>query len=264
MIQLLGKIGFIHRSLWSRSGAYRIGLMVGPVPLLGAGLAFLAWALVSGVGVGPSFAGQWAKPKNSANWNAVPGMSIVEPTAPLPAAAKDGTFVGYRREWKVTTHMFVVSAAWQVKVDANPLTTNFISGPTFDVSRFFSRPQRANVAAVGTGMFVAKVAGQYKFAASFQRPAAPPASCLTRVVFGSRSLLSNIEGNIVEETAHTYEGATFELSPGLYPITFVFSCWAREGTKGPGQMTLLVQHPGEDALSPAWMVDIVRATGSRS
>jgi len=263
MSQLLGKIGFIHGHLWSRSTAYRAGLLIGPVPLLGAGLAFLVWTLASGMGIAPSFATQWAKPRQ-ANWDAAPGgASTIQPTAALPATAKDGTLVGHRREWRVTTHFFRVTPAWQIEVDETPLGSTYISGPTLDASRFFTKPQQGLYAAVGSAMFVVWEAGRYKLAASFERAAGPPGSCLTRVIFNGRSLLSHVEINLIEEAARTYEGASFDLTPGLYPINFVFSCWQGHVTRGPGSMTLLVQHPGESEPSPARMVEIVRPVATR-
>jgi hypothetical protein len=259
MTHLLGKIGFAHRELWGRSGPYRAGLLLGPVSLFGAGLAFLAWVAVSG-GFGPAFAVQWAKPKDT-SWAAAPAeVSTLQPTAELPATAKDGTLVGYRREWRVTTHTFRVSPTWQTSFNETPLERPaYISGPTFDMERFFTKPQRGLVAAMGAAMFVAKEAGRYTFSASFERPASQPGNCLTRVVFLGRTLTSTIEGNLIDDRSRTYKGASFELKPGLYAINFVFSCWnSHNVTQGPGRMTLLAQHPGETTLSPARIVDIVR------
>jgi hypothetical protein len=261
--QLFGKFGFIHRHLWGRSSAYRAGLLLGPVPLLGAGVAFLVWALASGMGIVPSRAAQWAPTKHPSNWDAVPGVSTVQPTVALPATARDGTLVGYRREWQVTTHGFRVSPSWQIDVDETPLAATSISGPTFDISRFFTEPQRRLHAAVGSAMFVVKDSGRYTLSASFERPAGPPANCLTRVVFFGRWLLSHIETSLLEDTVRTYDGASFNLTPGLYPINFMFTCWNGPVTKGPGSMTLLVQHPGEDTPSPARMVEIVRPRAAR-
>jgi hypothetical protein len=259
MSQLLGKIGFAHRELWSRSGPYRAGLLLGPIPLLGAGLAFLVWVAASG-GFGPALSAQWAKPKNT-TWAGAPGEATsLQPTAELPATAKDGTLVGYRREWRITTHMFRVSSTWQTDFNETPLDrATYISGATLDMDRFFIKPQRGLIAAMGAAMFVAREPGRYKFSAGFERPAGRPGSCLTRVVFLGRPLMATIEGNLIDERVRTYTGASFDLTPGLYSINFMFSCWnSNNVTQGPGRMTLLVQHPGETTLSPARIVDIVR------
>jgi hypothetical protein len=260
MTGLLGKIGFAHRELWSHSGPYRASLLLGPISLLGAGLAFLAWVAVSG-GLSQAMSVPWAKPKNTTWAAAAPGeVSVLQPTAALPATAADGTLVGYRREWRVTTHTFRVSPTWQTDFNETPLDRpTYISGATFDMERFFTKPQHGLVAAMGAAMFVAKEGGRYTFSASFERPAGPPANCLTRVIFLGRTLTSTIEGNLIDERSRTYKGASFDLSPGLYPINFVFSCWnSRNMTQGPGRMTLLAQHPGETTLSPARIVEIVR------
>jgi hypothetical protein len=259
MTQLFGKIGFAHRELWDRSGAYRAGLLLGPVPLLGVGLAFLVWVVASG-GIGPAFSEQWAKPKQN-TWATAPvEANALQPTAELPATARDGTLVGYRREWRVTTHTFRVSSTWQADFNETPLErATYISGPTFDMERFFTKPQRGLVAAMGAAMFVAREPGHYTFSASFERPAGQPANCLTRMSFLGRPLTATIEGNLIDAKARTYKSASFDLKPGLYPINFVFSCWnSQHVTQGPGSMTFLAQHPGEDTLSPARVVEIVR------
>jgi hypothetical protein len=223
----------------------------------------MAWGFASGISVqaaASSAPAAWAKPKLPANWDDAPGgVSNVEPPIALPAIAEDGTLKGYGKGWQVVTYGFQVSKTWTIVFDETPLASAFLDRPTIDVSQISAAgSQQRAYAAVGTAMFAVKVPGRYRISASFERPAASPASCLTRLVFVNRWLLSHVEVNIVGETAMTYDGATFDLKPGLYPINFAFTCWQGMATTGPGRMTLLVQHPGEEALAPARPDDVVR------
>jgi hypothetical protein len=43
-----------------------------------------------------------------------------------------------------------------------------------------------------------------------------------------------------------------------YPISWAFGCWHDLNVIGPGRLTLLVSHPGEQTLMPAHSDDIVR------
>lgn len=263
MSRLLGKIGFIHRLLWSRSGLYCACLLLGPAPLLGAGLALAVWGLTSTVGAmtaAPPAPPQWAKPNHSSNLNeAGRVVTDIHPTVTLPTTTDDGTLEGYRAGWQVVTYGFRVSPTFAIGIESTPLASFFLDGPTMDLTRLSSgEPRKGLYAGVGTAMFVVKAPGRYQLSAKLERAAGMPANCLTRVVFGGRWLLSDIALNLVTETVKIYRGAWFELAPGLYPINFVFSCWHNQTTDGSGRMTLLVQHPEETALSPARSGDVVR------
>ncbi len=128
-----------------------------------------------------------------------------------------------------------------------------------DMSRIVaSGPKDTLYVGIISGFFVVREAGVYAMTARFERPAGPTADCLTRLGFGNGRIVSNVNVDLVNSVSQTFDVAKFNLRPGLYPIGWAFGCWHDQEVLGPGRMTILVQHPGEDTLRPIRPTDIAR------
>jgi hypothetical protein len=112
--------------------------------------------------------------------------------------------------------------------------------------------------AVGSGFLAASTAGIYALSVRLERPAGRAANCLARLAFGQHRIVSNLQIDIIKDMAKSFDASRFDLKPGLYPISWAFGCWHDQDVIGPGQLTLLVGHPGETSLLPARDGDIVR------
>jgi hypothetical protein len=260
MSRFLGKLGFIHRRLWSEDGLYRAALLFGPAPLLGALLVGAVWAGVQALATARYQPPPWATPHPSAAVWSTAQPQNVQPALPLPPMGTDGSLAGYEAGWLATTNPIQVSPTMDVDVKTIHLTAFLLDGASVDVAQIIANgPQTSLYVGEARGFLAVKTAGEYALTLRAERPAGPVAYCLMRLVFGPRRIISNLRAGFANE-AITYEAARFDLRPGLYPIAWVFGCWHDQEVIGPGRMTLLVGHPGEPMPLPALADDIVRPT----
>jgi hypothetical protein len=87
----------------------------------------------------------------------------------------------------------------------------------------------------------------------------PDAPGLPPTGFGPRKVVSNYALAFAGNKSKTFDAARFDLQPGLYPIGWALGCWRDQETVGPGRITVLISHPGDQTLQPARPDDIVRS-----
>ena len=256
---MLRKLAFAHHTLWRRDETYRLAFVLGPPVLAGSLIGAILWFGWQAVPVGD--ATSWARPEPTGN---LPhdGTAIVEaPFAPLPQTASNGLPVGLEPGWD--------GAIQPVKIehdlDVNVLPTRsggFVlpAGPV-DLHRIISAgPAGGLFVGVATGLFVVNRAGTYALTLKLSRNSENVANCLMRLGMGSHRILSRYELNVGGNVEMALDPVTFELQPGIYKIALAFGCWRDGQTIGPGEVTLLVRHPGETRLAPAGPADVMRST----
>ncbi|ACB96368.1 hypothetical protein [Beijerinckia indica] len=261
MSQLFSKLGFIHRRLWDRDGIYRISLLLGPAPLVGCGLAAGIWIIVQALPVTAVQPPNWGKPPRTAdNWSTTDEPQTLAAARPIPPAGADGGLSGYEAGWRGTINPIEIKPTMDVDVKSTALSAFFLDGSKINMAQIIAAgPKNAPYVGLGNGFLVVRTPGVYALSIRLERPLGPVADCLTRLAFGPRRIVSNLiladPGNI----SKTYDAARFNLQPGLYPIAWAFGCWHDREVVGPGRITVLISHPGDQALQPALPDEIVRA-----
>lgn len=255
------KLGFIHRRLWERDGFYRVALLFGPVPLGGGAAAAGIWFMVQALPVPTAVLPDWAKlPQSTDSWSAGAEPHAVPPPPPLPPVGADGSFSGYEPGWRAAIHPVEIGATLDADVKPTPLSAFLLDGPAIELAPIVaSGPKDSRFVGTGSGFLVIKTPGIYALSLRFERAAGPVADCLTRLAFGSRRIVSNLELANAGNTSKTYDAVSFNLQPGLYPIGWAFGCWRDKQAVGPGRITVLVGGTGDQALEPARPDDIIRA-----
>lgn len=261
MRRFFGKLGFIHRRLWERDSFYRIALLAGPAPLIGGGVAAGIWIGLQAFPAPAAPLPQWGKPPQAAeDWSASGGPQTLPPTKPLPPAGANGELSGYEKGWQGSIHTVTISPTYNTDITQTALSSFFVEGLTGDLTRIVAEgPQNTKFIGSGHGFLVVRTAGLYALSARFERPPGPTADCLTRLYFGPRKAVSNYNVANPGNTSKTFDAIKFDLQPGLYYIGWVLGCWRGQETVGPGRVTVLVSHPGEEELQPVRPEDIVRA-----
>jgi hypothetical protein len=265
MNHLFRKLDFIHRRLWRQNGIYRAAVLFGPAPLLGCLLTVTAWGLVQEIGRLTYQPPRWAVPHASATRSNADGRpQTLEPAMPLPPVGADGGFAGYEPGWQGTAQPMQVNPPLDVDIKPTPLTGFLLDGPTFDMAQIMAGgPKTGLYVGEGKGLLVIRTAGDYALSARFERPAGPLADCVMRLGLGPRRILSNLELAVVNDISGTPDAVRFTLQPGFYYIVWAFGCWHDHEVTGPGRLTLLISHPGEQSLLPARSDDVVRPKPAR-
>jgi hypothetical protein len=78
-----------------------------------------------------------------------------------------------------------------------------------------------------------------------------------RLAFGGGFVVANLELDLLNSITKSYNTDRFDLSPGLYGISWAFSCRHGREMSGLGRLTVLIAHPGEATPQPARPDDIV-------
>jgi hypothetical protein len=254
-----GKLDFIHRRLWQRDGLYRFALLLGPATLLGGGLAFALWTGVQAIGQTTQHPPPWAPPIRPADMVTSTGPLTVQPAYKLPAPDSDRPATSYETGWQVTLRALEISPTLDVQVNPTPLLAFAIDTATADMAQLTARgPKGALYAGVGSGFLAIRAAGAYTLTLGFQRPAGEAANCFVWLSFGSQRIFSNVDLNIVTDATKTFSRGSFDLQPGLYPVTWMFGCWHDREMVRSGRISLLIGHAGEQKLSPVPPDDILR------
>jgi hypothetical protein len=261
MKRFIGKFGFVHRRLWQQDGGYRVALLLGPAPFLGALLAAAVWGSVLGLRETTYQRPPWATPPTGHKpWTSdADHPQTVEPERPLPQVGADGALVGREPGWNVAVNPIQVSQTMDVDVKVDSLVGFSIKGPSVDMEQILAAgPKASQYVAVGSGFLVIREPGIYALSARFERPSGVAANCLVRLGLGGRRILSTLNVDVVRTISRSYPPAWFDLRPGLYPVGWVFGCWHDNAVIGPARLTILVGHPGETMLSPARPEDVIR------
>ena len=256
----LGKLGFIHRRLWDRDGLYRLALLFGPAPLIGCGVAAGIWFMLRALPAPIVQPPDWAKPPQAAeNWSTTGEPQTAEPARPIPPVGANGGLSGYEAGWRATIHAVEVSPTFNTQIKPAPLSAFDVDGSSIDLAPLIAAgTKHTRFVGIGSGFLVIRTPGIYALSLRFERPAGPVADCLTRLGFGPRKVVSSFNLANPGSVSKTFDAAKFELEPGLYPISWALGCWQDQETVGPGRITVLISHPGDQTLRPARPDEIVR------
>jgi hypothetical protein len=259
MSLFFSKLGFIHRRLWDRDGFYRVALLFGPAPLIGCGVAAGIWFLVQAFPAPVVQPPDWGKPPLAADsWSTTGEPQTVQPAMPIPPVGAHGGLSGYVAGWRGSIHAVEVSPTFNTEIKPTPLSAFFVEGSTIDLAPIIAAGTKdTKFVGAGSGFLVIRTPGIYALSLRFERPPGPTADCLTRLSFGPHKVVSSY--NLANQNiSKTFDAARFDLKPGLYSIGWVLGCWRDQVTVGPGRITVLMSHPGDQALLPAGSEDIVR------
>jgi hypothetical protein len=254
------KIGFIHRRLWDRDGVYRVALLFGPAPLIGCGVAVGIWFMVRAIPAPIVQPPDWGKPPEATeDWSTTGEPQTLQPARPIPPVGANGGLSGFEAGWRATIHAVEVSPTLNPVINPTPLSAFMIDGSKIDLAQIIvAGPKDKKFVAAGSGFLVIRTPGTYALSLRFERPLGPRAACVIRLGFGPRKIVSNYELPNSGNFSKTFDAARFDLQPGLYSIGWLLGCWRDQETVGPGRITVLMSHPGDEALEPASPDDIVR------
>jgi hypothetical protein len=122
-------------------------------------------------------------------------------------------------------------------IKRTPLSSFFVDGSTIESAQIIGAgPKNARFIGAGSGFLAVRAPGTYTIALRFERP--PRANC------------GLPQAPRFWNAQYRFElyAARFDLQPGLYPISWVFGCWKDQEAVGPGRISVLVGHPGDQAL----------------
>ena len=263
MGRFFGKLGFVHRELWAGNPLYRLSVLAGPAPLVGALLAGVLWvAGVGGLGTGRS-APRWATPEPHDTWNSADGpIRSVKPRASLPLVDAEGNLAGYKPGPRLATQPIQVQGNFDVNVESAVLTAVPYDSARLEMDRVIANgPKQGLYVGVADGILAIRTAGVYTLTLRLERPPAQPSSCISRLGFGEHRVISNVDLSLYNQEDKTFPGTQFELEPGLYPIAWVFGCWHEQTETAPGSLTLIIGHPDDVQPLPARADDILHREG---
>ncbi len=259
MSQFFSKFGFIHRRLWDRDGTYRLALLFGPAPLIGCGVAVGIWFIIRAFPGSHVQLPEWAKiPRPTDRWN-TSEVQTIPPARPLPPAGAHGGLSGYEPGWQATTHAVEVTPTWNTEIKQTALSGFFIDGSTIELDAIIAAgPKNTRFIGSGSAFLVVRTPGIYALSLRLEKPLGQVADCLTRLSLGPRKINANFEIATPGNISKVFDTARFDLQPGLYPIGWALGCWKDQEMVGRARITVLISHPGEQALQPARPDDIVR------
>ncbi len=260
MRRLAAKLAFVHRALWQRDQVYRWALLLGPPPLFGCALAVLAWAVVQQTAPGPRVPGSDAP---WAHWDRpVPqeGQPFAEaPTAALPRTDASGRFVGFQPGWLAAIQPMSVNAVMDTNIDPSVLTGFVLDQPGIPLARILDAgPPTGLFAGTARAFLVIRTPGVYAFSLRLARSGTQSADCLVRLGSAKHRIMSNVSLNTSGQAVLIYAPAEFRLEPGLFLLVAAVGCWRGDHMAGPGEVTVMVRHPGESALQPAAADEVIR------
>ena len=257
MSRLTAKLAFIHRRLWRRDGAYRAAVVLGPAPLIGAAAAAAVWAGMNASASAP-LPPPWARYEPAAAVSAGPPTTL-PPGAPLPPTDSTGALQGVKTSWRGTIQPLEVSSALEARVMPSELTLFDLDGPAMDMDQVAAAgPSNQLFVGVGRALLAIRTPGTYAFSARLDRSSPIPANCLVRLLLGQTRIVSNLDLNVVGAVAGTFKPLEFNLQPGTYGIILAAGCWRGQQVVGPGRVTVLIRHPGEQAFQAVQAAELIR------
>ncbi|MEN0074539.1 MAG: hypothetical protein AAGC69_09150 [Paracraurococcus sp.] len=259
MRRFLGRLGFIHRHLWQRDGLYRVALLAGPAPLLGALLALAAWAGLQAPAPRPSPPlPAWAARPEPDPGTAAP--LVIAPDLPLPPVMGEGAPAGQASGWSATIKALLLQPGSRFEIPDPPLRRFALEGPVIEAAQLQAMlPKPAGLyAMMGAAFLAIRQPGRHALTLRVERQAGERATCLGRLAFGGQRIMEVLNLNMQGGQGRTFPPRSVELQPGLYRIEFAFSCWRDQTVVGPARMTLLLARPGDAAPLPLRPEDILR------
>jgi hypothetical protein len=129
----------------------------------------------------------------------------------------------------------------------------------FDIDSITTAGPQGGPLDIGSGnaFLVVRTGAIYSLSVRAERPAAETANCLTRLAFGGRRVVAELDLDIQSDMLKNFDPIRFDLQPGLYRIFMLFGRWRDQHPIGPGKATLMIAQPGE-TLQPATGKDLVR------
>ncbi len=260
MRRLAAKLAFVHRTLWQRDQAYRWAVLLGPPPLLGCALAVLVWAVIQQMAphaAGPGSDAPWAHWTRPVPQEVQPFAEA--PTAVLPRTDAGGRFVGFQPGWLGAIQPMSVDETMDANVIGSVLTHFTLDQPTIPLARILDAGPPTGLF-VGTvkAFFVVQTPGAYAFSLRLARSGTQSANCLVRFGSDKHRMVRNISLNTNGQTVLNYPPTEFQLEPGLFFLEAAVGCWRGDHMVGPGDMTVMVRHPGELVLTPAAADEVIR------
>ncbi len=262
MKRAIAKLAFVHSRLWQRDGTYRAAVLLGPPPLLGCMVAAALWTGLHALGLPPANASRvppWAHP-NGRGTAASSGQPLVEkPISALPSLGADGKLSGLATGWQGLIQPIQISPALDVDVLRRSVAKFTLDQAGVDMAQIAAAgPPVGLYVGVQTALLAVRTAGAYGLSIRLQRSSLEPANCLTRLGLAGHRLISVLNVNLVGPVSRSYDPVEFELRPGLYELAAAFGCWHDGQVIGPGDLTVLIRHPGEQSLLPARSDEILR------
>ena len=254
------KLGFVHRTLWQRDKLYRWAVLLGPPPVLGCAAASLAWAAFQ------YFAPFAARPSGDAPWahwtrpTQQEGQPLAEaPTGPLPARDPSGRFPGWQTGWVGQIQPIRVDAMFETSLIPSVIAHFAIDQTTIPMQPILDAgpPTGLFIGDVKT-LFPVKTPGVYAFSVRFTRSSPQSANCLVWLNSNKHRLVRAISVNMNGNSVVNYPPTEFRLEPGMFLLEIITGCWRGEQMVGPGELTMMVRHPGESALQPARAEDLIK------
>ena len=161
--------------------------------------------------------------------------------------------------WRAAIHAVEISPTLSAEVTPTSLSAFLLDGSTIDLAQIIAAGTKdTRFAGAGYGFLVIRTPGIYALSLRFERPPGPIADCLMRLSFGPHRVVSNYELANQGNVSKTFDAVRFDLKPGLYPMGWALGCWRDHETVGPGRITVLMSHPGDQTLQPVSPDDIVR------
>jgi hypothetical protein len=260
MRRFFSKLGFAHRRLWDRDGFYRVALLFGPAPLVGATLAAIVWGCVVAVQTRTYQPPAWAHFTATNRDNGSPeAPHQASPARPLPPFRADGSAIGYDTGWSMTANPLTISPTMEADVNPTPIMGFTLDEPTATMARILDgRPKDQLFVSVASGFLVIREASTYGIFPRFERPAGPLADCLVRLTVNGHRITSNLMLNLAQRLTKDYPPTWFELQPGLYRIGWAFGCWHGNEVSDLGQISVMLVGPGGGTARPLQATDLVQ------
>ena len=243
-------------------------MLLGPPPLFGALIAASIWFAVSPTKGPPSTeAGlpPWAKVSKPPTVSSTDAPEIIEPRMELPPPGPNGIPAGFVTGWQGGIQPVEIDATMDADVLPTRIAQLDIDTADLPLDRIIAAgPESGRFVGVGTAALAVRSSGIYALTLRVEHDDGALASCLQRLVFGGKRLVSSLIIDMRGEKTTTYTPIAFSLTPGLYPIAVAFGCWNGQKETGAGHATVLIRHPGEDKLRPASPNEILRQVPRRT
>ena len=262
MRRFAAKLGFVHRELWQRRHAYRWAVLLGPPPLIGCAVAALVWAgdqrflahAPSGTTANDVPWAQWTRPVMEA------GQPFTEvPSAPLPRSNGTNRIGGLQPGWVGGILPMTIDAVMGVNIVGTSLGSFTLDQPTIPLKRITDAgPPTGLFVGATRAFFVARTRGVYAFSARLTRDGTQSADCIVRLNSAHHRILRNEVLHAAGDAVLDFQPIAFRLDPGLFALQLAVGCWRGDVTAGSGELTLMVRHPGDEALRPAGVTEVMR------
>lgn len=258
------RLFFVHHRLWQQDATYRAAILLGPPPLLAGLAALLVWF---GLQTMRSNQDVPAAAHSSAPWARVPTSASTQgdtlqaekPIWPMPAMHPDGSLLGFVPGWQGTIYPISVGPTLDpVMGQAAGRYTTEGAHVDFEAIMAAAGPLQGRYAGLQAGILAIRTAGRYDLSLQLDRSSPKPADCLVRQSFGHSRVISDVVTDLGGSVSQTFKPEAFDLQVGLYFMLTAFGCWHGDEAVGPGRMTVLIRHPGEDSLRPAKESDFFR------